>query len=82
MLVLTRKVGQSILINGDVQLTVLSIKGHQVRIGTQAPKHVTVNRAEVRDRYAKKQRERLASNPLLTQEAKNDETADSQDLSQ
>ena len=50
MLILTRRVGESLRIGDDVSVTVLGIKGSQVRIGVNAPKSVSVHRAEVYDR--------------------------------
>lgn len=47
MLILTRRVGESLIIGDTVKVTVLGIKGHQVRIGIDAPKDVTVHRDEV-----------------------------------
>ena len=47
MLALTRKSGESIVINNDVEITVLDIKGDQVKIGITAPKSVPVYRKEV-----------------------------------
>jgi len=47
MLVLTRRANQSIVIDGQVTVTVLEIRGDQVRIGIDAPKHVAVHREEV-----------------------------------
>ena len=50
MLILTRRVGESRRIGDDVSVTVLGIKGSQVRIGVNAPKSVSVHREEVYDR--------------------------------
>ena len=47
MLILTRKGGESIKVGDDVKITILEIKGNQVRIGIQAPKKVSVHREEV-----------------------------------
>lgn len=47
MLILTRKAGEKLMIGDDVELSVLSIKGNQVRIGVEAPKDVAVHREEV-----------------------------------
>ena len=47
MLILTRRLGQSITIGDNVKLTVLSIKGSQVRIGVEAPKEVCIQRSEL-----------------------------------
>lgn len=49
MLVLTRKAGESIVIGDDVVVTVLEVRGGQVRIGIEAPREVTIYRAEVHD---------------------------------
>ncbi len=47
MLVLTRKPDQSIVIGADIEITVLEVRGEQVRIGIQAPRNVTVHRKEI-----------------------------------
>lgn len=47
MLVLTRKQGEQIKIDGCIEVTVLSVQGHRVRIGIQAPHDVTVRRGEL-----------------------------------
>ena len=49
MLVLTRKVHQSIVIGDDVEVVVLEVRGEQVRLGIKAPKNVSVHRKEVYD---------------------------------
>ncbi len=54
MLVLTRRANQSIVIGHDVVVTVLEVRGDQVRLGIKAPREVTVHREEV---YAEIQRE-------------------------
>jgi carbon storage regulator len=50
MLVLSRKVGESIIINKDIKVLVLDVKGHQVKIGVQAPDGVSINREEIQDK--------------------------------
>ena len=50
MLILTRRVGESLMIGDDVTITVLGVKGNQVRIGVKAPKEVAVHREEILDR--------------------------------
>ncbi len=55
MLILTRRVGETIMIGDEVQVTVLSVKGNQVRFGIDAPKDIAVHREEI---YHKIQAER------------------------
>ncbi len=50
MLIITRKVGEAICIGEDMTVTVLGVKGNQVRIGVNAPKSVAVHREEIFDR--------------------------------
>ena len=47
MLVLTRRVGESLMIGTQVTVTVLRVAGHQVRLGVSAPKNVAINRGEL-----------------------------------
>ena len=48
MLILTRRVGESITIGEDIVITVLCVRGHQIIIGTDAPKNVSVHREEIK----------------------------------
>lgn len=50
MLILTRKIGESLLIGDDVEITVLSIRGSQVKLGVKAPKEISVHRKEIYQR--------------------------------
>ena len=50
MLILTRKIGESLLIGDDVEITVLSIRGSQVKLGVKAPKEIAVHREEIYQR--------------------------------
>ncbi|OOF85230.1 carbon storage regulator CsrA [Rodentibacter ratti] len=62
MLILTRKVGESVLIGDDISITVLSVRGNQVKLGVQAPKEVSVHREEIYQQIKKQQDE--SSNDL------------------
>lgn len=53
MLILTRRVGETLMIGDDVTVTILAVKGNQVRIGTNAPKEVAVHREEIYERIQK-----------------------------
>lgn len=65
MLILTRRAGETLMIGDDVSITVLGVKGNQVRIGVNAPKTVSVHREEI---YQRIQREK-------TQQAGGDDVA-------
>jgi len=53
VLILTRRVGEALMIGDEVKVTVLGVKGNQVRIGVDAPRDVTVHREEIYDRIKK-----------------------------
>jgi carbon storage regulator len=55
MLILTRRVGETVMIGNDVTVTVLGVKGNQVRVGVNAPKDVAVHREEIFERIKREQ---------------------------
>ena len=64
MLILTRRIGETLIIGDDVNITVLGIKGNQVRLGINAPKEVSVHREEI---YLRIQQEKEASTDDTTE---------------
>lgn len=57
MLILTRRVGETLMVGDEVTVTVLGVKGNQVRIGVDAPKDVAVHREEIYQRIQKEKEE-------------------------
>ena len=53
MLILTRRIGETLMVGDEVTITVLGVKGNQVRIGVNAPKDVAVHREEIYQRIQK-----------------------------
>ncbi|MEC9375905.1 MAG: carbon storage regulator CsrA [Pseudomonadota bacterium] len=68
MLILTRRVGESVIVGNDIDVTVLGIKGNQVRIGIKAPREVSVHRKEIYQRISEEKIESYnnVSNPSLS----------------
>ena len=73
MLILTRRVGETLMIGDDVTVTVLGVKGNQVRIGINAPKDVSVHREEIYERIKAEQ----GGNANADQESDDDNTGNS-----
>jgi len=61
MLILTRRVGETVVIGDDVDVTVLGVKGNQVRLGIKAPKEVAVHREEIYERICSERNEQTGS---------------------
>jgi len=55
MLILTRRVGETLMIGDEVTVTVLGVKGNQVRLGVNAPRTVAVHREEIYERIRREQ---------------------------
>jgi carbon storage regulator len=63
MLVLTRKVHQSIIIGDEIEVVVLEVRGEQVRIGIRAPKNVSVHRKEIYEQIHEENKESTEVRP-------------------
>lgn len=62
MLILTRRIGETVMVGDDVTITVLGVKGNQVRLGVNAPKDVAVHREEIYERIQREKDETSRGN--------------------
>ena len=63
MIILTRKLGESIIIEDNIKVTVVDINNQQIKLGIDAPKHITINREEVAKKV--KGENQLSSNSMI-----------------
>jgi len=75
MLILTRRVGETLIVGDNVSVTVLGVKGNQVRIGVNAPKDVSVHREEIYQRIQREKTEQ-AGGMSSEQDGEIDSSAD------
>ncbi|MDD6427928.1 carbon storage regulator CsrA [Candidatus Weimeria sp. HCP3S3_B5] len=64
MLALTRKKDESIIINGNIEITIMEVKGDHVKLGIQAPKNVPVYRKEIFEQIQKENKEAMQSQSM------------------
>ena len=79
MLILTRRLGQTLVFGPTIRVTVVGIRGNQVRIGIDAPKSVRVHREELYERLQRDERTSSGSSTALTVGTRNRRTYDSRE---
>jgi len=82
MLILTRRVGETVMIGNDVTVTVLGVKGNQVRVGVNAPRDVAVHREEIFERIKREEQDgngTTAARPAAVRSNGNGHAADGMD---
>ena len=63
MLILTRRIGETIMIGEDIAITVLAVKGNQVRVGVKAPAETSVHREEIYERIQREGQREMSGHP-------------------
>lgn len=68
MLILTRRIGESLVIGNDVTITILGVKGNQVRVGVNAPKEISVHREEIYKRIQQEKSQQVTTETDLEED--------------
>ena len=82
MLILTRRVGETVMIGNDVTVTILGVKGNQVRVGVNAPRDVAVHREEIFERIKREEQDgsdTTSARPAAVRSKGNGHAADGMD---